>query len=162
MSITLGMTGLKPPLSPSTVRKSPVGGIMKNLLTITIYAICTLYFTQSSYAKGKAQDTEEMIVKISSLMSGNAYLSMAQNNRRLYIIGVIDGIELAPMFSPPSNDKITAEDRIKWVENRVETMSLDQIEAVVTKYLQDNPSMWHLHMNTIIIEALMKVPYKRE
>ena len=134
---------------------------MKNLLAITMLALYTLCPIQSSYAKDIAPKDAEWVA--TSLTSGNTYLNMAQQNRRSYIIGVIDGLELVPMFFPASDDKIPWKDRIERVENCVRIMSGNQIEAVVTKYLKDNPSLWHLHMNVLVIKALMEVPcYKTE
>lgn len=82
-------------------------------------------------------------------LRGTDYQSLPGERRRAYVMGVIDGMLLAPFFG---GDRSEA----KWLENCVEGMNEGQLESVVKKYLDENPAMWHHFAHGLIFSALQQ------
>ena len=80
-------------------------------------------------------------------ITGNDYRNLSEERRRAYVMGVVDGMLLAPFFG---GDKSQA----KWLEACVEGMRDEQLQAVVAKYLADNPAEWNLYAHVLVYSAL--------
>ena len=79
------------------------------------------------------------------------YLELSKKDRTTYVMGFVDGLALAPiMVYPPKN-------YIFWFENFVKNgPSNKQVEAIVTKYVNDHPEQWHQPFGYIIYSALFE------
>jgi len=132
---------------------------MKILYALTISLIFMMCSIQSLYAQDHHQVADKHVtVTISSFVTGNRYLDMDQSSRIIYVIGVIDGIKLTPSFGISKG----VEKTIKSLDNCFNVMSTGQLEAIVWKYLQDNPSKWHEPMNMLIFKAFIDLPCYKE
>jgi hypothetical protein len=80
---------------------------------------------------------------------GNDYLNQSKAVQYGYITGVFDGLFGATIFATPENKN--AVDR---VYKYTRQMSLEQIKAIVDKYLKDHPEDWHKPMNYIALVAI--------
>lgn len=75
--------------------------------------------------------------------TGRDYIKMNESEKKSYAMGAINGMLMAPFFGAPR-------DQMKWFESYAENMTDDQVAAILTKYLRDNPGRWHdgLHLLT--------------
>jgi len=80
------------------------------------------------------------------------YLELSKKDRTTYVMGFVDGLALAPIMVYPPN-----KDYIFWFENLTKTGSTNiQVEAIVTKYVNDHPERWHQPLGYIIYSALFE------
>ncbi len=84
---------------------------------------------------------------------GQDYLRMTESEKRAYSMGAINGMLVSPLLGAPK-------DKMLWLESYIENMTDEQIAAILTKYLQDNPGRWHDGLNVIMYSA-MKEAYKK-
>ena len=91
-------------------------------------------------------------------IKGNKYNKFSDSEQRLYLMGVIDGFMFAPIFAKKKMN-------IKWFTDCVEGMEDFQVEAIVEKYLIENPIQWTQSMHTIIYNSFIRVcpnsPFKK-
>ncbi|MBC8231411.1 hypothetical protein H8E77_17805 [bacterium] len=81
--------------------------------------------------------------------TGRDYLKMNDAQKRAYAMGAINGMLLAPLFGAPK-------DRVKWFESYVEKMTDDQVAAILTKYVKDNPGRWHDGLHILTYSAIIE------
>jgi hypothetical protein len=62
-------------------------------------------------------------------------------------MGAINGMVIAPLFGAPK-------DKMRWFESDVESMTDDQVAAILSKYLQDNPGRWHDGLHVLMYSAV--------
>jgi hypothetical protein len=86
--------------------------------------------------------------------TGNGYRKFSQNDQLSYVVGVIDGLKLAPTLGGDKAD-------MKWFLGCIRAMEADQIKALVDKFLADNPGRWHEPMHTLVYSSLL-VPCPRK
>ena len=79
--------------------------------------------------------------------TGQDYIKMTQSQKRVYAMGAINGILLAPIFGAPK-------EKLQWFESYIENMTDEQIAAILSKYLQDNPGMWHDGLHILMFSAI--------
>jgi len=79
--------------------------------------------------------------------NGQTYIEMSASEKRAYAMGAINGMIIAPIFGAPR-------DKMEWFEAYVENMTDEQVAAILTKYLQDNPGRWHYGLNILMYEAI--------
>jgi hypothetical protein len=92
-----------------------------------------------------AQDT---VVRVhNGWITGNEYKQYSQTYRTAYVIGVIDGIFLSPLFGARSPGSL-------WLEECVTGMDSEQITAIVDNYHKANPRRWHQSMHAIVFSAI--------
>lgn len=109
--------------------------MVKCLLTTFILVLCF----------GVVNGSE--IVKIDKgFMDGNDFDKMTENDKHSYVIGVIDGFLLAPIFK--ASHQLTDE----W-SMCISKMDSLQILAMVEKHHRQKPEMWHLPMHLLIYQA---------
>lgn len=80
--------------------------------------------------------------------TGNGYRNFSKNDQLSYVIGVIDGLKLAPTLGGDKPD-------MKWFLGCIRSMEADQIKAIVDKFLVDNPGRWHESMHWLVYAALL-------
>jgi hypothetical protein len=79
--------------------------------------------------------------------TGQAYIKMDESEKRTYAMGAINGMLLAPLFGAPK-------DRTKWFESYIENMTDEQVAAILTKFLRDNPGRWHEGLHALMYSAI--------
>ena len=88
-------------------------------------------------------------------LKGDTYLDLSPNEKRAYAMGFVNGVLTAPALGAPEADVARFADCVK-------PMNDEQIAAIITKYVNDNPARWHLPLNLLSHEALVKAcPEKR-
>ncbi len=92
----------------------------------------------------------------SSMWVGNGFyspkdfLEMSQSDKELYVAAQINGMLVATLWG-------ASEDKVKKVNTCVGNMKGDteQIAAIVTKYIKDNPQEWHYPLNMTMVSAMI-------
>ncbi len=79
--------------------------------------------------------------------TGQDYLKMNQSQKSAYAMGAINGMIIAPLFGAPK-------DKIGWLESYVENMTDEQVAAILSKYLQNNPGRWHDGLHLLMYSAI--------
>jgi c-di-AMP phosphodiesterase-like protein len=79
--------------------------------------------------------------------TGQDYIKMTSAEKRAYAMGAINGMLLAPMFG-------ASKDKMRWMESYVENMTDEQVVAILSKYLEDNPGRWHDGLHILMYSAL--------
>ncbi len=79
--------------------------------------------------------------------TGHDYVKMTESQKRAYAMGAINGMLVGPLFGAPK-------ERVQWIESYVENMTDEQVAAIFTKYLQDNPGRWHDGLHVLMYSAI--------
>jgi hypothetical protein len=79
--------------------------------------------------------------------TGQDYIKMSQPQKRAYAMGAINGMIIAPLWGAPK-------DKLGWLESYVENMTDEQVAAILSKYLQDNPGRWHEGLHILMYSAV--------
>jgi hypothetical protein len=79
--------------------------------------------------------------------TGQDYIKMNQSQKRVYAMGAINGILLAPLFG-------ASKEKMLWFESYVENMTDEQVAAILSKYLEDNPGRWHDGLHILMFSAI--------
>jgi Ssp1 endopeptidase immunity protein Rap1a len=87
-------------------------------------------------------------------VTGEEYLRLEDRARQSYVMGLIDGIFLAPLLggSEQRSSKLGT-----CVEGSGVGMTGVQLDAILSKYLKDNPGRWHESAHTSMYSALLAV-----
>jgi len=109
---------------------------MKHLLPlIALIAFVTIHANQQT-------------VKISpGFFSGKDYFDMTDTERRAYATGAINGMLVAPFFGAP-------EENLSWLKTCTAKMSDEQIAAILTKYIRDQPNQMETNLNVVTFNAM--------
>ncbi|MGP8439956.1 Rap1a/Tai family immunity protein [Paraburkholderia fungorum] len=83
-----------------------------------------------------------------SFVNGNAYQRFDRTSRMVYIEGVLDG--LAEGLSANPQDQTAVKALVACTAH----MDAGQVEAIVEKYLADNPTQWDWPMNMLTYNAM--------
>ena len=86
-------------------------------------------------------------------LKGVNYIQMDFETRKICTASVIDGMLLAPLFGAPKEE-------MKWLESYLKDKPILQLTAIVTKYLEDKPEIWHEELHALTFQAL-KAAYKK-
>jgi hypothetical protein len=71
-----------------------------------------------------------------AFMTGQEYLALSESSRTAYVMGLLDGIFVGPLFG-------ASEARVKALQNCLQEHNNVQIAAILSKYIQDKPERWH-------------------
>ena len=96
---------------------------------------------------GRAAQQQPVAVKVSGFIMGNTYREYSDDVKAVNVMGVMDGIVIAPVFSAPTK-------KLAWLETCSSGMSGYQVAAIVDKYLRDHPERWHEPMNVSVYAAM--------
>jgi hypothetical protein len=86
--------------------------------------------------------------------TGNVYLNMTDSEKNAYAMGALNGMLAAPFFGAP--EKCT-----QWLYDYIKDMSSEQVAAIITKSLKDNPERWHKPL-TALSYAAIRQTYNKE
>jgi hypothetical protein len=92
-------------------------------------------------------------------VTGQEFLEMPPLEQTGYVMGVVDGMQLAPLFGAPRRLHFTPKEMTpttptEWVENCVAGMTNFQVVAIFKKYLNDHPEIWHESAHSTAFTAL--------
>lgn len=109
---------------------------MKRLLPlIALVAFITVYANQQT-------------VKISpGFFSGKDYLDMSDTEKRAYVTGEINGMLVAPFFGAP-------EENLAWLKTCSAKMSDEDLAAILTRFIRDQPGQMQINLNVVTFNAL--------
>ena len=109
---------------------------MKHLLPlIALIAFVTIHANQQT-------------VKISpGFFTPKDYLDMTDTERRAYATGEINGMLVAPLFG-------ASEESLSWLKTCTAKMSDEQIAAILTRYINDQPNQMQANLNVVTFNAM--------
>ena len=109
-------------------------------VTLLFIAIVALHATNAC--------AQEAGVRIKGgFITGNQYRGYANVLQRRYVMGVVDGLFLAPLLDAPK-------ERLAWLENCVVGKTDDQVTTLVNQYLNKNRVRWHESMHVLVYAGL--------
>jgi hypothetical protein len=87
-------------------------------------------------------------VKISpGFFTGKDYLDMSDTEKRAYVTGEINGMLVAPFFGAP-------EENLNWLKTCSARMSDEQLAAILTRFINDQPNQVQGNLNVVTFNAL--------
>ena len=90
----------------------------------------------------------QQTVKISpGFFSGKDYLDMSDTEKRAYVTGQINGMLVAPFFGAP-------EENVNWLKSCSSKMSDEDLAAVLSRFIRDQPGQMQTNLNVVTFNAL--------
>jgi hypothetical protein len=90
----------------------------------------------------------QQTVKISpGFFTAKDYLDMTDSERRAYATGGINGMLVAPFFGAP-------EENLNWLKTCSGKLSDEQIAAILTRYIRDQPNQLQVNLNVVTFNAM--------
>ena len=90
----------------------------------------------------------QQTVKISGgFFTGKDYLDMTDTERRAYATGAINGMLVSPLFGAP-------QENLNWLKTCTGKMSDEQIAAILTKHINDQPNQLQSPLNVLTFNAI--------
>lgn len=85
----------------------------------------------------------------SGYLTVQSWLHLLYGQRELYVMGVADGVRLAPIYGGSDKDK-----RLLKINECMSNVNNEQLLAVMDKAANDHPEQWNLSMNAFVAEQL--------
>jgi hypothetical protein len=79
-------------------------------------------------------------------LTGNSFRQLSPLAKRSYIMGIVDGLLIAPLVEAPKS-------KVRWLERCVVNMTDDHVAAIVDKHLAEQPQRWHDPMHVLAYSA---------
>jgi hypothetical protein len=123
------------------------------------YFILTLLFLFGLVVFASAQYFNGIYID-KGFLDGNKYLSMDEGSKRNYICGIRDGMLFANilMMKDHSEKGISsikgAKEIISTITEYTSNVPAGQLNAIIEKYMRDNPHKWNEPMNGLVFGAL--------
>ena len=93
-------------------------------------------------------NADQQTVKISpGFFSGKDYLDMSDTEKRAYVTGEINGMLVAPFFGAP-------EENLAWLKTCSAKMSDEDLAAMLTRFIRDQPAQMQTNLNVVTFNAL--------
>ena len=117
-----------------------IWGLGSKAMIVTFVVVC---FVRSGIPARSGAGVYEGFIK------GNDYQNMSRDARMIYISGIYDGIQVAPLLGAPMEN-------LHVFHRLTDRMTNEQVTAIVDKYMEDNPQEWHLPMSYLAFTAITK------
>jgi hypothetical protein len=78
------------------------------------------------------------------------FLDMDQVAQKVYSMGVIDGMYMAPMFGAPDKGQ-----RLVSFQECIKGMKASQVAAIIEKHIKNNPEHWHWDAKDEVYSAML-------
>ncbi|OFE11365.1 hypothetical protein PHACT_12470 [Pseudohongiella acticola] len=118
--------------------------------TMRIFAYSASLIILSFYlTTGHAQSDTRTVTVQSGFIDANTYIAYSEEQKAIYVIGLIEGALLAPLFG-------AAEVEVQALLECIKPMNNIQVAAIITKYVEENPEKWHQGAHVLGYAALMK------
>src|SRR2546425_10591991 len=101
---------------------------MRHVLGSVFYALTAAVSVSVSLAEG--------VQVPNAFRTGQQYLELSAHEQATYIMGLVDGISIGPLFG-------ASEARVLALQSCLQKHNNVQIAAILTKYVQDRPERWH-------------------
>lgn len=111
-------------------------------------AIFALLMCMNSYA------AQQRVSISRGFFVGKDYLDMTDTERRAYATGAINGMLVAPFFG-------AAEERMEWLKRCTANWSDEQTAAILTTYINAQPSQLTTSLNVVTFNALKEACEKK-
>ena len=85
-----------------------------------------------------------------AFMTGQQYLALSASQQGAYVMGLIDGIFVGPLFG-------ASERRIQALQDCLQQHNNIQIGAVLSKYIQDRPERWHEGAHSLFYSRMLQL-----
>ena len=87
-------------------------------------------------------------IGLSGFIHGHEYRQMNQSQKESYVTGVIDGLMLAFAITKQTSSQ-------QWLEECIKGVPVNQLTAIVTKYITNNPELSQATANGLVFNALI-------
>jgi hypothetical protein len=81
-------------------------------------------------------------------LTGNTFRALDDSSKKMYVIGLINGMFLAPMYGG-------SEEKVNSLASCTVGMNGQQLVAIFEKYLNNNPKRWNQSMHVIGYSAML-------
>jgi hypothetical protein len=127
---------------------------MKNtLIALFLSLIWTSFFVEAQ-DKPCGKEGDPSVYIPNGFGKGDTYLKWTASQKNAYAMGFLNGMLVAPLFNAP--EKCT-----KWLDDYAKGMSDQQVAAIITKFLNDNPGRWHEPLPVLSYSAILDA-YNKE
>jgi hypothetical protein len=93
-----------------------------------------------------AQSAEPISIK-NGFGTGEEFLRMPRQEKRVYLQGLTTGMLAAPLFGAPKSKMLR-------MEQCITGMTDTQLVAILEKYLNENPATWQMGPHILMFNAL--------
>ncbi len=111
------------------------------LIVVALVASGTLWLSSSL--------SSASVMVHASFVTGNTYLSRSQTVQRAYVMGLVDGLLLAPLFDAPKPGRISN------AEGCLSNKTGTQLWEIFKKFLDDHPERWGQGAHILFYNALV-------
>lgn len=111
-------------------------------MSLILSAAATLLLASSTAADS------QLLYLNGAFTTGNGFRRFSQGEQLSYVVGIVDGLKLAPTLGADKPD-------MKWLRTCIKDMEAEQIKAIVDMFLTDNPDRWHESMHMLVYAALL-------
>lgn len=87
---------------------------------------------------------------LTGFIHGQQYRQMNQNQKESYVTGVIDGLMFAFAVTKQTSSQ-------QWLEKCIQGVPVNQLTAIVTKYIANNPECSQATANGLVFNALVSL-----
>jgi hypothetical protein len=126
--------------------------VKRATLLFSLLVVCSVLYA----ARQKTPSQARSIVEHNGFLKAQQYLELSPEGQRAYIMGLLDGWYMAPVFGAPEADKGLTE-----IERCVEGMKSSQVAAIVDKYIRDRPEKWDYDVKDMGYAAVSQACGKR-
>ena len=116
--------------------------------TAVAAVVCVLIMSALHPVLARQADPADGVLIHNGFLTGQSFRDLPDLGKRSYVAGLIDGLFLAPLFDAPKSS-------MGWLESCVEGMTDEQVSAIISKYLDDNPGRWHQPVHGAAYSALL-------
>jgi len=114
-------------------------------LSNALLLLVLLLWTAGAHGARSAQD-----VRLHNGMgSGQDYLRMPETERPAYVMGLVNGLFVSPLFGASRR-------QLAWLEACLEEKSGTQIAALLSQYLEQHPTEQHEQLHAASYRALLQ------
>jgi len=114
------------------------------------FFLVLLLLEVTAVSGAEAVSDADIMIQI-GFITGSQYLEIRDSGKKtFYVMGVLDGIFLAPFFKA---DKPS----LAWLETCLWDMTTTQTAAIVDQHLQGHPQNWHQAMHITVYQAFGNV-----
>jgi hypothetical protein len=128
---------------------SAVGEAEGDMTSKAVLRSATMGFLVAYVAVGASMSWAQTAAVQDGLTTGNNYRALPTTSRESFVVGLIDGMLLAPMFGAPRAE-------MAWLEHCLRRTSGGQAIAIVEKFMKENPKRWGESMHVLAYGALRK------
>ena len=105
------------------------------LAVIALIAVINVHGTQQTIKIGPG------------FFTAKDYLDMSDTEKRAYVTGEINGMLVAPFFGAP-------EENLAWLKTCSAKISDEDLAAILTRFIHDQPSQMQTNLNVVTFNAL--------